>query len=459
MNVYQKLKIIPKNSYQPFPTLVLTGHNVPAGLTAMPEEEVLPDSKDIEIIEYYSSPPTAAETNGHMLPSLGFTTGLSESCMFSTHHPNRSPMEEKPTISHDGTVYNFKTEHRNGGTAHIDSKPNHSAFEQINLIKQFLMGGDTDSLPNIHQAENTVRINGGGIHDFAPPWADYPVETSPVLTEVNFQQDGRCPAPYPPQNGMQSSFHTNECRVPGTLQGQVNTAQFGGSRQPDTINLIYPFPPDMNSSNSYTNGVDKQDIPELLTSIGAINKSLQNGSDFIPGFLLPEDNLHHSFQPRYQTNQNGLYHAEIEGGFSTVADAATENRHAHDFMVNASITGIPRQDTSLWLSSPNTAQFAQNMQVPQIEELLSVDELTPSLYVDHMAPYGNPGKFHNGHITESVHPANVFPTNGIHLNQSVGQSYQKQNFQKTAGSTESMDQTFQSDGSSLLKMMLSEQRV
>lgn len=423
---------------------------------------MLDDSKDIEIMEY-SSPTTSAESNGSMLPSLGLTAGSSESCMFSSPHLNRSPVEEKPNIAQDGTVFNFKTEHRNGDTAHIDSKRNHSAYEQINLIKQFLMGADANPLSNVHQTDNTVRVNGETVHDIPPLWANYPAERSPVLTEISYQQDDRCQGTYPPQNGMPSSFHANDCRVPGMAQGLANGPQFGRPQQPDTSTLIYPFPPDLNGhvnpSNSFPNGVNRQDIPKqpLPVSIDSFNK-LQNGSEFIPAFPPPNGSLHHSFQPQYQNTQNGPYPAEREGGFSKVADSTTENHLTHDFIVNASVTGIPRQDTGLWFSSPDTAQLSQNVQIPPIEDVLSVDELTPSLCVEHMAPYRNSGKFHNGfhnaNITESLHPANVFPPNGIHLNQPMGQNFQKQNFQNTPGSAESVDQTFQSGGNSLLKMML-----
>ena len=426
----------------------------------MADEEMLEDSKDIEIIDYIG-PNTAGQSSGPMLPSLGLTTGSSESCMFSSPHLNRSPGEEKPNVAQDGTIYNFKTEHRNGGTTHIDSKRNHSAYEQINLIKQFLMGGDGDPLSNAHQTDNTGLVNGQSVHDIPPLWANYPIERSPVLTEISYQQDDRCQVTYSPQNGMQTSFQANDCRVPGMAQGLANGPQLGRSQQPDAINLIYPFPPDMNGhvnpSNAFTNSANRQNIPDLPVSIDSFNK-LQNGSEFIPAFPPPEGNLHHSFQPRYQTNQNGLYPTEREGRFSKVPDSATETHLTHDFIVNPSVTGQPRQDTGRWFSSTDTAQLTPNVQIPPIEDVLSVDELTPSLCVDHMAPYRSSGKFHNGfhsaNITESVHPANVFPRNGIHFNQPVGQSFQKQNYQNTPGSAESVDQPFQSGGNSLLKMML-----
>lgn len=426
----------------------------------MPDEDLLEDSKDIEIIEY-NGPSTAAEFSGPVLPSFGLTAGSSESCMFSSPHLNRSPVEEKPTIAQDGTIYSFKTERRSGDAAHIGSKPNHSAYEQINLIKQFLMGGDPNPPSNVRQSDNTVRINGGSVPDIPPPWANYPVETSPVLTEINYQQDDRGSVLYPPQNGMQSSYYANDCRVPGMSEGHANLPQFGRPQQPDTDNLIYPFPPNINGhvnpSNSFTNGVSRQDIPELPVSIDSLNKSMQNGSDFTPAFPFPEGSLHHSFKPQYQTGQNGFNPAERAGGFSKVVDCATTNHPAHDFNVNAGVPGIPRQDTSLWFSSPDNAQLPQNVDVPPIE-VLSVDELTPSLCVDHMAAYRNAGKFQNGNIMESVHTANVCPPppNGIHLNQPMVLNVQKQNFQNTHGNGKNVHQPFQSGGNSLLKMMLTQ---
>lgn len=424
-------------------------------MIAIPDEEMLEDSKDIEIIEY-SSPTTAADSSGPTLSSLGLSS--SESCMFSSPHLSRSPVEEKPTIAQDGRIYSFKTEHRNSTTTRIDPKHNHSAHEQINLIKQFLMGGDADPLSNVHQSDNTVRASGKTLHGIPPLWANYPVERSPVLTEISFQQDDRCQVPYPPHNGIPSSFHANDFRVPGMSQGISNGPQIGRSQQSDTNTAIYPFPPDMNdhvnTSHFFTNGVNRQDIPELPVSVDSFNK-LQNGPGLNPAFPPPEGSLHHSFQPRYQANQNGLPPAG-SGGFSNLADITAANHLTYDFVVNGADTGTPRQDTSLWLSSPDTTQLPQSVQIPAIEEVLSVEELTPTLGVDHMAPYRHSGKFHNGfhntNTTESVHPA--FPPNGINGNQPVGQHFQKQGFQNTPRTAANVDQTFPSGGNSLLKMML-----
>lgn len=445
--VLKRFVVIPPILYSLPQKYQLTTCDIFAGLIAIPHEEMLEDSKDIEIIEY-SSPTTAANSSGPTLSSLGLSS--SESCMFSSPHLSRSPAEEKPNIAQDGRIYSFKTEHRNSASTRVDPKHNHSAHEQINLIKQFLMGGDANPLSNVHQSDNTVRANGKTLHGIPPLWASYPVERSSVLSEISYQQDDRCQVPYPPQNGIQSSFHANDFRVSGMAQGISNGPQFGGSQQSDTNTAIYPFPPDMNdhvnTSHFFTNGVNRQAIPELPVSIDSFN-TLPNGPGLIPAFPPPEGSLHHSFQPRYQTNQNGLTPAG-SGGFSNLADTTTGNHLTHDFID----TGTPRQDTSLWLSSPDTTHLPQSVQIPPIEEVLSVDELTPTLGVDHMAPYQHSGKFHNGFhnadITESVHPS--FPPNGIHLNQPVGQNFHKQSFQNTPGGAANVDQPFSSGGNSLL---------
>lgn len=421
----------------------------------MPDEDLLEESKDIEIIEF-ASPSTAVDGSGHVLPSYGLTAGSSESCMFSSPHLNRSPVEEKPNIAQDGTIYSFKTERRIGDATRIESKPNPSAHEQINLIKQFLMGGDPTPLSNVHQSDNTVRINGESLHDIPPPWANYPVETSPVLTEINFQQDNRSSGLYPPQNGMQSAFHANERRVPGMSEGHANLPQFGRPQQPNTDNLMYPFPPNMNGhvnpSNSYTNGVGMHDIPELPVTIESFNKPMQNGSDFTPAFPFQEGSLHYPLKQQYHTGQNGFIPAERVGGFSKVADCASTGHPGHDFQVNTGIPGVPRQDTTLWFSSPDNVQLTPDVDIPPIEDVLSVDDLTPSLCVEHMAPYRNPAKFQNGNIMDSAHTGNAFPPpNGIHMNQPMAQNVQKQNFQHSPANGKSVDPT---RGNSLLKMML-----
>lgn len=416
----------------------------------MPEEDLLEDSKDIEIIEF-NSPSTAIDSS--VLPSFGLTAGSSESCMFSSPLYNRSPVEEKPNIAQDGTIYSFKTERRNGDASHIESKPNPSACEQINLIKQFLMGGDPNPPSNVYRSDNTTRVNGGSLHDIPPLLSNYPVETSPVLAEINLQQDDRGSGLYLPQNGMQSSFHANDCRVPGMSEGHANLSQFGRPQQRDADNFLYPFPPNMNGhlnpSNSFTNVVGRQDVPELPVSIDSFNKPMQNGSAF-PSFQ--EGNLHHSFKAQYHTGQNGFRPSEGAGGFSKVADCASTSYPVHDFKVNAGVPGVPRQDATLWFSSPDNAQLTQDVDIPPIEDVLSVDDLTPSLCVEHMAPYRNPAKLQNGNIMESVHTGNVFPPpNGIHMNQPMVQNVQKQNFQNSPANGKRLDPT---GGNSLLKMML-----
>ena len=435
---------------------LICGASVSAGLAAMPEENLVEDPEDIEIIEFIS-PSTGVDSG--VLSSFGLTAGSSESCMFSSPRLNCSPVEEKPSIAQNGTIYGFKTERRSSDASHIESKPNSSAYEQINLIKKFLMGGEPNPPSNARQSDNTPRINGGSLHDIPPLWANYPPETSSVLTEINFQPDDRGSSFYPPQNGMQPSFHANGCRVPGFSEGHANLPQFDRPQQPDTDNLIYPFPPNINGhpnpSNSFTNGIGRQDIPQLPISIDNLGKPTQNGSDFIPAFPFQEGNLHHPFNPQYRTGQNGFSPAEKAGGFSKVADIVSSNHPVHNFKVNAGVSGVPRQDTTLWFSSPDNAQLTQDVDIPPIEEVLSVDDLTPTLCVEHMVPYRNPANFQNSNNMESVHTGNVFPPpNGIHMNQSLVQKVQKHNFQNTHANDQNVDPAFQSGGNSLLKMML-----
>ena len=431
----------------------------------MPSEEVMvPESKDIEIIEYSSPPISAAEKKSHVLSSLGPTTGASESCMFSSPHLNRLPVEEKPNIlPPDQMVFNFKTEHRNGDATYLN--PKHSEHDHINLIKQFLMGEDNQPPPNsCRQLESPLQVDGGIIHDSPPPWADYPVDASSVLSELNFHQGNRSTAPYPPcpqQNGKQPSFHMNGYdQIPGMIQGQANGGQCGGPQPLDSTNIMYPFLPDMSNhantsmSNPYVNGVHTQDICDVhvQTSMNGLNQVLQNGTDFLPPYLRQEGTVIHSLQQRFGHNQNGFYHPKKEGNFTTATQLPNGNHHSYDFMGHASVTEITRQDPSMCFGPPNNTHLNHNPQVPQVEEVLSVDDLTPSLFTDPMVPYGNPENFHNGHLPQSMHSTGVYPPSEMHLSQSVGQSFQTP--QQLQQKSSAQNQFQPASNNSLLKRML-----
>lgn len=424
---------------------------------------MLQESKDTEIIEF-SPPIMGEEKKAHVLPSIGPTTGASESCMFSSPHMNTSPVEEKPNIlAHDGMVFNFKAEHRNGTTAHANPKPNHTAHDQINLIKQFLMGEDNHPPPNSCQHQSAVQVEGGLIRDSPLPWDD--VDASSVLSELKFQHDDRSSVPfppYPPQNGIQPSLHVNGFdHIPDILQGHASVSQPGKPQHPDTTNLIYPFLPDTSDhtnasmSSPHVNGMQEQDICSVHVEMGFnnLNQVLQNGTDCLPPYLRQEGTVVHSLQERLKHNQNGFYQPHKESNFPTVSQRATENNHTYDYMGLASATGLPGQDPNLWFGSSSAAQFNHSSQVHQAEDVLSVDDLTPSLFTGPAVPCGNPENFHNGHFT--VHPASVYPSSEKHLNQSAGQSFQSpQNVQQKQVNG-SRSQNFQpGSNNSILKMML-----
>lgn len=433
------------------------------GITVIPDEVLLDDSKDIEIIDF-ANPTTVAEPSGPKVPTFDLTSGSPESCMFRSAHLNRQPLEVKPNLAHSGTGHNFKTENRNDST-HVFSKRSKSAHEQIHRIKQFLMGEEANSLTHLPQADNTGYINGGSIHDVPDPWAGYPVDTSPVLPEVNFpDDDDECLVNYPQalQREMRPTYQPNEYTLSEIVQGNVTSTQFVGTRQPDTDNLIYPFLPDTSSvshgkpSNAFVNGMGKRDIHLIPTTIDGLPPPLHNGQEFNPAFRSPEGTLPQSHPPRYQHNHNGLHLPQRGVGFNSVIGSTPANQYSLDLMLNSNTSSVPRQDTSLWYSSPKTTNLAQNMP-PTIDDMPSVDELTPSLYANPtMAPYANPTQFHNGHISESVQPTNAFhPPNGMHLNQpGANKGFQKQTFQNEPGDAKKADPNLQQGGNSLLRMML-----
>ena len=212
----------------------------------------------------------------------------------------------------------------------------------------------------------------------------------------------------------------------------------------------------VNSSNAYVNGISKQEIHQMSATIDGLPPSLHNGQEFNPAFRSPEGPLPQSFTPSYQHNHNGLPHPQRGAGFNPVVDATSANHFPLDFMLNSNTTSVPSQDTSLWFSSTNATNLAQNLP-PKIEDMPSVDEITPSLYANTtMAPYTNPEQFHNGHLSESVQLSDAFqPPNGMHLNQSgVNQRFQKQTFQKEPGGAKNVDPNLHQGGNSLLRMML-----
>ena len=429
------------------------------------------ESKDIEIIEHIGPPISVEEKKAHVLPSLSHTAGTSESCMFSSPHVNRSPVDEKPNIlSHGGITVNFKVERRNGDATHANSKRNHTEHDQINLIKQFLMGEDNQPPPSACQLGSTVRVDGGLIRDSPPPWANYPIDASSVIPELNFQQDNRssapCP-PCPPQNGTQPSLHLNGYdHIPDILQDRANGLHCARPQQLDSTNHIYPFLPDMSNHvnapvpNPYANTVHNEDISDVLVQLGmnGINTTLQNGTDGLPPYLRQEGTVVHSLQQRFSHSPNGFYHPPKEGNFHTVPQPPTQNHHAYNIMGHASATDLPGQNTNLWFGSSNTPQSNPSAQLPQVDEVLSVDDLTPSLFVDPMVPYGNTESFHNtGHFSESMHPSNVnaYPPSDMHMNQPVGQNFQTpQNMQQKRVNNAGNKSLQPGTNNSILKRML-----
>lgn len=439
------------------------------GVVLTSDESMLQDSKDIEIIEYSTPPLSVEERKAHVLPSLGPPVSVSDSCMFGSPQLNKSPADEKPNIlSHDGMTVNCKIEHRNGDSTNVNSRRNHTAHDQINLIKQFLMGENNQPPPNSCQHGETVRIDGGIICDSPPPWADYPADPSSVLPDFNFHQDNRsgvpCP-PCPPENGTQPSLHVNGFdHIPDILPGRGNGLQCGRHPQVDPTNHIYPFLPDMSThadppvSNPYVNGVHNEDIGDVHVELAmnGINTTLQSGTDLLPPYLRQEGTVIHSLQQRLSHNGNGFCHSQKQSNYQTVNKPPTENHLGYDFMGHPSTTDLPRQDPSLWFRSSNTSQSNQNSQLPQVDEVISIDDLTPSLFADPMVPFGNPENPHSkAHFTGAMPPANVYPAGGMHLNQPVGQHFQTPPILHQKRDNEGASQSFQPSGNnSILKMML-----
>ena len=378
-------------------------------------------------------------------------------------------MEEKPNIvPHDEMVFNFKTERRNGDATHVNPKSNHTAHDQITLIKQFLMGENDQPPPNSCHVNSTVRIDGGVVRDSPPPWSDYPGDASSFLSELSYQQDDRFSAPFPPcspQNGMQPSFYTNgyDHVSPGKLPGQPNSLQRDGPQQMDSVNLIYPLIPDITKpshpsmSNPFVNGAQRQDICDVHVQAGIsdLNKVLQNGTESLPSYLRQEGTVIHSLKQRFDRSRNGFYHPNSGSQFPTVTQPPSQSYPACGFMGHASATEAPNQDPSMWFGPSNTVPLNHIPQVPQVEEVLSVDDLTPSLLVDPMVPYGDLENLHNGHPSESMYPDSVHPINRMHFNKSMGQNYQTPQNVKQKRVDDSENQRFQPGGNnSILKMML-----
>ena len=430
------------------------------------------ESKDIEIIEYSSPPVSTAEKKELLSPSLVHTPGTSESCMFTSANQSRSPVEEKPNIlSREGMVFNSKPERRNGSTPHVHTKSQHSAHDQINLIKQFLMGVNSQPPARACHSQTITRVDGGVIPDSPPPpaWSDYPGDPSSVLPELNFQQNDGLSAPYPPfplQNGVNSSLFTNGYdHTPGRLPVQPNGLSCGGgTQQMDSTNLIYPSIPNIRDptvnpsmSNPSVNGVDELDAFNLHVDagIGDLHDILQDGPGNLSHYLQQEGTVFHSLKQRLNHGQNGLHHPQNEVLFPPVNQPFPASYPACDFLSNSSATGTPNQDPKLWFGASGTVPLNHGPpQVPQVPEAFNVDDLTPSLFVDPNVPFANQGNVPVCQPSQSMYSSDVSRTNGMHMSPRMAQKFQTpQNVQQ--GQSDSRNQSFNPGGNnSILKMML-----
>lgn len=442
------------------------------GFAGSSEDVALQESKDIEIIEYSSPPVSTAEKEELLSPPLVHTPGTSESCMFSSANQSRSPVEEKPNIlSREGMVFNSKPERRNGSTPHVHTKSKHSAHDQINLIKQFLMGVNSQPPARACHLETITRVDGGVIPDSQPPpaWSDYPGDPSSVLPELNFQQNDGLSAPYPPfppQNGVNSSLFTNGYdHTPGRLPVQPNGLSCGGgTQQMDSTNLIYPSIPNIRDptvnpsmSNPSVNGVDELDAFNLHVDagIGDLHDILQDGPGNLSHYLQQEGTVFHSLKQRLNHGQNGLHHPQNEVLFPPVNQSFPASYPACDFLSNSSATGTPNQDPKLWFGASGTVPLNHGPpQVPQVPEAFNVDDLTPSLFQDPNVPFANQGNVPVCQPSQSMYSSDVSRTNGMHMSPRMAQKFQTpQNVQQRQ--SDSRNQSFNPGGNnSILKMML-----
>lgn len=497
-----------------------------------PDESVVLDSKDIEIIEFPSPTVAWEETKAHILPSVDHATGLpplgpataaAESCMFGSHPLNSSPVEEKPNIR-NGLIVNLKTEPRNGDVTHAHSKPNHSAHDRINLIKQFLMGEDDRPPPNSCHVGGPVRIDGGVIRDSPLPWTDYPVDASSVFTQLNFQQGDRSSVFYPDfppqQNGKQPLLHANGFdHIPDILQGRANGFQNVVSQQADTDNYYFPFLQNASNqsnaatvSNPYENKVNHPDVSGVNVHLGlnGFNKIVPSPPDCLPGFLCQNGTGNHSLN-QHPAGQNGSYQQpQREGNYQTLTNLPSGNRPDYNFVEHGNVTdlpeladvtgipglanvtgvaelvgvtgipglanvrgisghssvtglpghanfnGTPGQNINVWQTS---AQPNPNSHVPQVDEVINVDDLTPTLFTDPQGLHENPqGFYSNGFSVNSVRETrtNVYDHSDISVNQQTGKNLQTAQKLQQKRADESASQNYQKTSSnSILKMMLS----
>lgn len=454
------------------------------GLSAPSVESEVPDSKDIEIIEFSSPSVSLEEAKAEILPSLdhatvspplGHATSASESCMFGSRQLNSSPVDEKPNIvSRDGLIVNLKAEPINGDTSHAHSQRNHNAHDRINRIKQFLMGEDDRPPPNSCQLGGPVRIDGGFIRDSPVQWHNYPVDGSSVLPDLKFQQDDissvlypQCP---PQQNGKQPLLTADGFdHIPDILQGRGNGLQLGGSQQLDASNYIYPFLPDISNYSNATvlnpcsNKVNNHDTIDSDTNVylamNGFNKTPSSELDSLPGFLGPNGTANHvlQHQQRLIHGQNGFYpHPQRKGNYQTVTELPNQKYAAYDFLGHASATGISGQDPNLWHSA---TQSNPNTHHPRVDDVIKVDDLTPTLFADPVVSYGNLESLHtNGRFVDSMHTqlSNVYTNSEMNMNHAVGQNVQTPQNLPQKRASENVSQNFQpGSNNSILKMMLS----
>lgn len=506
-------------------------------LSDSPDESVVLDSKDIEIIEFPSPTVSLEETKAHILPTVDHATVLpplghapaapapapaaaAESCMFGSFPLNSSSVEEKPNIR-NGLIVNLKTEPKKGEITHAHSKPNPSAHDRINLIKQFLMGEDDRPPPNSCHVRGPLRIDGGVIRDSPPPWTEYPVDGSSVFTELNYQQGDRSSVFYPDfppqQNGKQPLLHANGFdHIPDILQGRGNGFQNVESKQADTANFYYPFLQNASNqsnaatlSNLYENKVNHPDVSGVNLHLGlnGFNKTTPNCP---PGFLGQNGTGSHSLNQR-PAGQNGSYaQPQREGNYQTRPNLPSGNLPDYNFVEHANVTDLPEfadvtgipgiaSDTSLPeladvtgvpglanvrgmpghlsvtgipghanFSAPSgqnanmwqaSAQSNPNPHVPQADEVINVDDLTPTLFTDPHGLHENPAGFHsNGFSMDSIPETrtNVYDHSDMIVNQQMGNDLQAAQKLQLKRADENTGQNYQTTSSnSILKMMLS----
>ena len=499
------------------------------------DESVVLDSKDIEIIEFPSPTVSLEETKAHILPTVDHATVLpplghapaapaapaaAETCMFGSFPLNRSSVEEKPNIR-NGVIVNLKTEPKKGEITHAHSKPNHSAHDRINLIKQFLMGEDDRPPPNSCHVRSPLRIDGGVIRDSPPPWTEYPVDGSSVFTELNYQQGDRSSMFYPDfppqQNGKQPLLHANGFdHIPDILQGRGNGFQNVESKQADTANFYYPFLQNASNqsnaatlSNPYENKVNHPDVSGLNVHLG-LNGFNKTTPTCPPGFLGQNGTGNHSLNQR-PAGQNGSYaQPQREGNYQTRPNLPSGNLPDYNFVEHANVTdlpefadvtgmpgiandtsmpdladvtgvpglanvrGMPRhlsvtgipghanfsapsgQNANMWQTS---AQSNPNPHVPQADEVINVDDLTPTLFTDPHGLHENPAGFHsNGFSMDSIRETqtNVYDHSDIIANQQMGNNVQAAQKLQLERADDKTGQNYQTTSSnSILKMMLS----